>query len=76
MRVWPHHAQGAWHLYGYSHGNLPDAAAIERREENILPARFDDTDIEGLRKTIGYVDLRQETADSFVELILQKLGSA
>jgi calcineurin-like phosphoesterase family protein len=24
MRVWPHHARGAWHLYGHSHGNLPD----------------------------------------------------
>ncbi|MEG9430784.1 metallophosphoesterase [Terriglobus sp. ADX1] len=24
MRVWPHHAQGAWHLYGHSHANLPD----------------------------------------------------
>jgi len=24
MRVWPRHAQGAWHLYGHSHGNLPD----------------------------------------------------
>ena len=24
MRVWPHHAQGAWHLYGHSHGNLPN----------------------------------------------------
>jgi calcineurin-like phosphoesterase family protein len=24
MRVWPHHAQGAWHLYGHSHGNLLD----------------------------------------------------
>lgn len=24
MRVWPHHAQRAWHLYGHSHGNLPD----------------------------------------------------
>ena len=52
------------------------AAAIERREEYILPARFDDTEIEGLRKTVGYVDLRQETVDSFVELILQKLGRA
>ncbi|MCL2660162.1 MAG: metallophosphoesterase [Acidobacteriaceae bacterium] len=26
MRVWPHHVQGAWHLYGHSHGNLPDDA--------------------------------------------------
>jgi hypothetical protein len=24
MRVWPRHAQGAWHLYGHSHGNLLD----------------------------------------------------
>jgi calcineurin-like phosphoesterase family protein len=24
MKVWPHHSQGAWHLYGHSHGNLPD----------------------------------------------------
>lgn len=24
MRVWPQHAQGAWHLYGHSHANLPD----------------------------------------------------
>jgi len=24
LRVWPRHAQGAWHLYGHSHGNLPD----------------------------------------------------
>jgi calcineurin-like phosphoesterase family protein len=23
MRVWRHHARGAWHLYGHSHGNLP-----------------------------------------------------
>ena len=50
------------------------AAAIERPEEYILPARFDDTKIEGLRNTIGYVDLRTETPDSLVELILQKLG--
>jgi len=24
MRVWPHHSQGSWQLYGHSHGNLPD----------------------------------------------------
>ena len=26
MRVCPRHAQGAWHLYGHSHGKLPDDA--------------------------------------------------
>lgn len=24
MRVWRHSSRGAWHLYGHSHGNLPD----------------------------------------------------
>jgi len=23
-RVWLHHGRGTWHLYGHSHGNLPD----------------------------------------------------
>jgi hypothetical protein len=50
------------------------AAAIERRVEYILPARFDDTVIDGLRSTIGYVDLRNETSESLVKLILEKLG--
>jgi calcineurin-like phosphoesterase family protein len=24
MRVWHHSSRGVWHLYGHSHGNLPD----------------------------------------------------
>jgi len=32
--------------------------AIETKEDYILPARFDDTEIDGLRTTIGYIDLR------------------
>lgn len=48
--------------------------AIETKEEYILPARFDDTEIPGLRKTIGYVDLRRKPAEYLVILILQKLG--
>jgi hypothetical protein len=48
--------------------------AIQRREEYVLPARFDDTEIAGLRHTIGYIDLREETPGSLAELILEKLG--
>jgi len=47
--------------------------AFEERREYILPARFDDTDIPGLLKTIGYVDLRQKTPEELSLLILKKL---
>jgi hypothetical protein len=48
--------------------------AIMERQEHILPARFDDTEIPGLRKSICYVDLRGETPGSLARLILEKLG--
>ncbi len=48
--------------------------AIESRQEYILPARFDDTEIPGLYKTIGYADLRNKKPDALAYLILQKLG--
>ena len=48
--------------------------AIESKEEHILPARFDDTEIPGLHKHIMYVDLRKKTPDELVSLIMQKLG--
>jgi hypothetical protein len=48
--------------------------AIEAKEEYILPARFDDTEIPGLHKHIGYIDLRKETPESLAVLILKKLG--
>jgi hypothetical protein len=48
--------------------------AIESKEEYILPARFDDTEIPGLRKTVKYVDLRAKTPEALAKLVLQKLG--
>jgi hypothetical protein len=50
------------------------ARAVQDRQEYILPARFDSTEIPGIRPTIGYVDLSQKTAQKLGELILQKLG--
>jgi len=50
------------------------AKAIKEKEEYILPVRFDDTEIPGLRQTIGYVDLSKKTPDQLGEMILQKLG--
>jgi hypothetical protein len=48
--------------------------AIQSKEEYILPARFDDTEIPGLHKHIGYVDLRRKTPKQLAKLIMQKLG--
>jgi len=47
--------------------------AIETKEDYILPARFDDTQIDGLRTTIGYIDLRKYTPEEFAKILLKKL---
>ena len=54
-------------------------SALERAladgvNEYLLPARFDDTEVPGLRNTIGYVDLTEIEPDELVELIRKKLG--
>jgi hypothetical protein len=48
--------------------------AIGENREYILPARFDDTKVPGLRGTVGYVDLRETEPAELVELIREKLG--
>jgi hypothetical protein len=49
------------------------ARAFIEPAEYILPARFDDTEVPGLRPTVGYVDLRTISAEDFAELICKKL---
>ncbi len=50
------------------------ARALEERHEYILPARFDDTELPGIRPTLGYVDLAHKIPSQLGTLILQKLG--
>ena len=50
------------------------ARAFKENEEYILPARFDDTEIPGIRPTTGYIDLRGRSPKSFADLISQKVG--
>lgn len=47
--------------------------AIETNVEYILPARFDDTEIDGIRPTLGFIDLRKIEAENFAHLIIRKL---
>jgi hypothetical protein len=48
--------------------------AVAEGAEYILPARFDDTKIPGLRSTVGYLDLRKIAPDELVQLIGQKIA--
>lgn len=50
------------------------ARAVEEKGEYILPARFDNTEVPGIRHTISYIDLRSKTPEALGLLILQKLG--
>ncbi len=52
------------------------ARALVERDEYVLPARFDDTELPGLPPTVGYVDLREVAPASLVEFVLGKLGLA
>mgnify|MGYP003624796154 CR=1 FL=1 len=50
------------------------ARAIIEKGSYILPIRLDDTEIPGIRRTIGYIDGNKHTPDEISQLILKKLG--
>ncbi len=49
------------------------ARAFQESREYILPARFDDTEIPGILKTIGYINLENKTPEELAVLIEDKL---
>ena len=52
------------------------ARALEDRSDYLLPARFDDTEIDGLSPTVLYIDLRHHTPERFAQLIIEKVKVA
>ena len=50
------------------------ARALQSNQEYVLPVRFDDTEIPGLRSTIAYVDARPLPPGKLAALISEKLG--
>jgi len=48
--------------------------AIRDKGVYLLPARFDDTEIEGIPKTTVYIDISNKTPQEFSEYVLGKLG--
>lgn len=51
------------------------ARSIKDENDYVLPARFDDTELPGLRSTTAYIDLRQTAPATLVEFVLAKLAS-
>jgi TIR domain-containing protein len=50
------------------------ARAIEQKSEYILPTRFDDTQLPGVRHTVAGLDLRGITPSELARTIIEKLG--
>ena len=48
--------------------------AIKDRGKYILPARFDDTDLPGIQRTLVYIDISNLPPEKFAEMLLEKLG--
>ena len=49
------------------------AAAINSFEPYMLPARFDNTNLPGVQPTVAYIDLRDETPETFASKIIGKI---
>jgi hypothetical protein len=52
------------------------ARALEERRAYVLPVRLDDTALDGLRPTVGYLDARRFGTDGIVRATLEKLRGA
>jgi len=50
------------------------ARALEQRSAYVLPVRLDDTQLEGLRPTVGYVDARRVGLAALLRLAVQKIS--
>jgi hypothetical protein len=65
-----HYAAKAWTNHERKHAQ---AGALQRQEDSILPARFDDTEVPGLASSIGYINLQTTTPMQLAEMIKRKL---
>jgi TIR domain len=71
MFISEHYVRKAWPKHERQHAQ---ARALVAKEEYILPARFDDTEVPGMTNTVGHVDLRRMSPSELIDLILTKLG--
>jgi len=48
--------------------------AVSEPGDYVLPVRFDDTELSGLRPSIAYLDLSQFAPATLAEMIIDKVG--
>jgi TIR domain-containing protein len=72
MFISQHYAKKVWTNH---ERESAQARALEENSECILPARFDDTKVPGLRSTVGYLSLHGRDPKDLADLIAQKVGS-
>ena len=70
MFVSAEYAEKAW----TRHERRSALARALDEEDYVLPARFDDTELPGVRPTMGYVDLREIAPATLVDFVLRKVG--
>jgi hypothetical protein len=67
-----HYVSKAWPTHERNHAL---ARMVQEGRDNILPARFDDTELPGLPPSVGYLDLRAITPERLAAMIKQKVRS-
>lgn len=50
--------------------------AFQKSEDYILPVRLDDTEIPGIRPTVGYLDLRKDSIDDVAAIAVEKITAS
>jgi len=70
MFISEHYARKLWTNH---ERQAMQARAFSESREYVLPARFDDTSIQGVLQTTGYIDLKRKTPEEFAETCIKKL---
>src|SRR5260370_37219877 len=51
------------------------AKALVEHRTYFLPVKLDDTELPGLRRTVGYVDARSTSPEELADMIMEKLAT-
>ncbi|MBP7705815.1 MAG: TIR domain-containing protein [Candidatus Aminicenantes bacterium] len=70
MLISEHYAKKQWTNH---ERRAAQARAFSENCEYILPLRLDDTPLDGVLDTIGYLDLRKTTIEEIVETVVEKI---